>query len=193
MANPDDKLEAGQTLKISGFGIEDMVVNIAISNFFFFFCKSNFSNEFFYQQYSASTTHLKSIYQRLTSPDKCNSNEGVFYYDEDDGQFEENGYHPYGQKKFYDNDTPVLCGTGKRGGPCSGDSGGPAVIDGKLVGISILAPNNCDADNFRDTTVYTSIKAYFDWILEHTEDEARLIEEFSYKKKIGENKLEEHH
>lgn len=80
---------------------------------------------------------------------------------------------------------PLLCAKGWRGGPCHGDSGSPAVIDGKLAGIVSHGPPNCDSLFYKEHHVYTNIEPYFDWILENTGKDAQEIKDFSYSKKIS--------
>lgn len=63
-------------------------------------------------------------------------------------------------------DKMICAGVDGKGGKdsCSGDSGGPAVIDGKLAGI-VSWGNGCALPDYPG--VYTRVDKFIDWIDEH--------------------------
>lgn len=68
-------------------------------------------------------------------------------------------------KEKYKNDTPVtdnmFCAGNGQADSCSGDSGGPAVINNELVGIS-SSGDVCGSKQYPG--VYTLVYNYRDWI-----------------------------
>lgn len=85
-------------------------------------------------------------------------------------------------KKYYSQvkkapEKTFFCGRIEKGGPCGGDSGGPAVYEGELVGIVTLGIKNCSHPN--SVHAYTSVANYYNWILENTGDEAKFIRNLS--------------
>ncbi|KAG8235393.1 hypothetical protein J437_LFUL009252 [Ladona fulva] len=56
----------------------------------------------------------------------------------------------------------ICAGTEEGGeGSCSGDSGGPLFVDGKVIGLVSFA-KGCSLKDW--PTVYTRVSAYIDWI-----------------------------
>ena len=56
----------------------------------------------------------------------------------------------------------MFCAESKPNDACSGDSGGPAVINGKLAGV---ISNGYDCATGRFPGVYTKIYKYHDWVV----------------------------
>ena len=61
-------------------------------------------------------------------------------------------------------DDKAFCASDKRRKSCYGDSGGPVIADGRLVGIVSWGSGNCNADN--SPGVYTKVPTYHPWIKE---------------------------
>lgn len=78
----------------------------------------------------------------------------------------------------------LLCAEAQKGSPCLGDSGSPAVSNGKLIGIVTQESPNCKSLSSEHPTIYTNIKSYFDWILENTGEDAPEIKKLSYTIKL---------
>ena len=74
-------------------------------------------------------------------------------------------------KKLYFYVSPsdrVFCaGYVKTGGidSCFGDSGGPAVLDGKLIGVVMGGGDGCAKPGFPG--IYMKVPAFYDWIMEN--------------------------
>ena len=74
-------------------------------------------------------------------------------------------------RKLYSYNPPtdrVFCaGYVETGGvdSCFGDSGGPAVLDGKLIGV-VMGGDGCARPGFPG--IYMKVSAFYDWIAENT-------------------------
>lgn len=164
IVNWNDSIEAGYWLKSSGYGIETPNVRKIL---LFIDVQSFTSNDFVYNLQGGveSPTFLNSIYQELVEPGHCSDDSIQYFF--------------YNKIKTYPSQLPFLCGSSLKSGTCFGDSGGPAVIDGKLVGISVSSGKTCDSRARDDLSIYLSVKFHYNWILHQTGDNSDFIKELS--------------
>jgi secreted trypsin-like serine protease len=54
-------------------------------------------------------------------------------------------------------------------GACRGDSGGPAIYESKLIGITSFGLPDCNETHAADFDAYTSVPFYYNWIIERIE------------------------
>ncbi|CAG2056890.1 unnamed protein product [Timema podura] len=85
------------------------------------------------------------------------------------------------------NGSIICAGLDKKGGSCMGDSGGPMIFKGKLVGIVSAGSGECGA-GLQPEGFYTKVPAYKDWIDSHTvrrrrRKGSRCMARFSYSRR----------
>lgn len=61
-------------------------------------------------------------------------------------------------------------------GVCSGDSGGPLLVDGVQVGVISFGTVDCQLGL---PSVYTGLTEYRDWILENAKDDGKSQDNWS--------------
>lgn len=148
----ESDVDSASLLKFSGFGTEYRYVRKfeKLRQLVMITSDEDFCS---FQTTRIDQNRVKSISQKLFSAWDCQKVYNILTYAEIDTFF---------------------CASIAKGGPCGGDSGGPVVLDNKLVGIDFYGTKNCDEPN--SVQVYANVTSYYDWILKNTADDAKFIE-----------------